>query len=125
MSIADAFAGIAIAFSDAGLGAYHPAVARWAGEPVFDDGGSIITPGTPVSIPCRAQIDIANLAIRQQEGYIDKDVALLVLASGLSRPIDTKAVIDVAEGAHKGAWSVQSAALDPMVTHYFCRGRRA
>lgn len=119
MSIPDAFAAIATAFSAAGLGPYKPAQAIWQGETVYDDGGSIITPGEPVSVDCMVQKDVATEAMRAEAGFQQTDVSLFILTSGLSRPIDTDATIT--RGGE--TFSVQSAVLDAMESHWICRGR--
>lgn len=119
VSIPDAFSAIATAFSAAGLGPYKPAQAIWQGETVYDDGGSIITPGQPVSVDCMVQKDVATEAMRAEAGFQQTDVSLYVLASGVVRPIDTDATI-----AREGeTFSVQSAVLDAMESHWICRGR--
>lgn len=125
VSIADAFAGIATAFSRAGLGAFHDSTASWAGVPVTDDGGSIVSPGDPVTLPCSCQVDVVTDAMRAEAGFVDRDVRLLVLRSTLTRPLDTDATITVLAGPSAGVYSVQSATLDPIGSHWDCRGRRA
>lgn len=120
MGMADAFAAVAAGFSRAGLGPYRDAVARWPGEPVRDDGGSIIVPGVPYEMPCLCQVDSATEAMRSADGYVDTDVRLLILAAGLPRAIDTDATVEV--GGRR--WSVQTAVLDPMGAYWDCRGRR-
>jgi hypothetical protein len=123
VSIADAFAGVAVAFSNAGLGPYVDAIARWPGAAVLDDGGSITTPGTPIALPCKAQVDSATQAMRAEVGYVGTDVALLVLCATLAGALDTDAVVEVAAGPNAGTYSVQSANKDPMGTHWLCRAR--
>jgi hypothetical protein len=125
VTIPAAFARIATAFSAAGLGPYQPSVASWPGVPVEDDGGSIIEPGDPVEIDVMAQVDSVTDAMRTEAGFVDRDVRLLVLADGLSRPIDTDATVSVSAGASAGVYSVQTAQLDPMGAYFDCRGRRA
>jgi len=120
-----AFATIASSFSQALGGPYHPAIARWSGAPVLDAGGSIASPGTPAEVPCRVQVDRVTEAMRLSDGYRDKDMRLIVLAEGLSRPIDTNAKVEVTAGPHVGIWSIASAALDPAGIAYDCLGRRA
>lgn len=119
-----AFAKIAVALSNAGLGSFVDAFAEWPGVPVVDDGGSIVSPGTPVSRPCKVQVDRVTEAMRQAEGYRDKDVALLVLCATLEGDLDTDATLNVAAGPNAGRWSVQSADKDTMGVYYLCRGRR-
>jgi hypothetical protein len=125
VSLAEAFAGIAVAFSRAGLGAFYDSEARWPGVPVTDAGGSIVSPGVPVAFPCSAQVDVVTEAMRSEAGFRDKDVRLIVLAAGIGRQLDTDAVIDVQAGPSAGTYSVQSASLDPVGSHWDCRGRRA
>jgi hypothetical protein len=120
MSMADAFAGIATAFSRAGIGPYRDAQACWPGVPVTDEGGSIVEPGVPIVHPCQVQVDSASEAMRAEAGFRDTDVALVILASTLAVSMDTDAEI-VRDGL---TYSVQSAALDSMATHWICRGRK-
>lgn len=124
VTIPAAFAKIAVALSNAGLGPYVDSFAEWPGQPVVDDGGSIVSPGTPVSRPCKAQVDRVTEAMRQAEGYRDKDVALLVLCETLAGELDTDATLNVTAGPNAGRWSVQSAEKDTMGVYWLCRGRR-
>lgn len=123
MTIPLAFARIATAFSAAGLGPYAPAVARWPGVPVLDDGGSITTPGVPIAKGCMCQVDVATQAMRTETGFVDTDVALLVLCASLDGELDTNATIVASGGPRTGSYSVQSVAKDSMSTHWICRGR--
>ena len=125
VTIPAAFAKIAVAVSNAGLGPYVDSFAEWPGIPVVDDGGSIVSPGTPLSLPCKVQVDRVTEAMRQAEGYRDKDVALLVLCATPAAELDTDATLNVTAGPNAGRWSVQSVDKDTMGTHYICRGRRA
>jgi hypothetical protein len=125
MDVAAAFAGIANAFSHAFGGAYHDGVARWTGAPVFDDGGSIVTPGTPEEVACRVQVDSVTEAMRQSEGYRDQDMRLLVLSAGLERDINTDCTVTVLDGPHAGAWRVASVSRDPCGIYHEALGRRA
>ena len=125
VTIPAAIARIAVAFSNAGLGPYVDSFAEWPGVPVTDDGGSIVFPGTPVSRPCKVQVDRVTEAMRQAEGYRDKDVALLVLCATLAAELDTDATLNVTAGPNAGRWSVQSVDKDTMGVYWLCRGRRA
>lgn len=97
--------------------------------PVFDDGGSILEPGTPIAKACMCQVDAADEKMRAQEGYVDKDVALLVLVATLNAALDTDATVEVTVevtvGPNAGTYSVQSVSKDSMGTHWLCRGRTA
>ncbi len=124
MSMAAAFADIALGFSAATGVGFHDAAAKWPGTPVMDEGGSITTPGTPVTKTCSAQVDAVTEAMRQAEGYTDQDVRILVLAATLDGVLDTDATIDVLEGPHAGEWMIASCDRDPAGIYFECRGRR-
>lgn len=115
------FGSIAVAVSDAFGGPFHSAVARWPGVPVLDDGGSIVTPGTPVEVSCRCQVDVAGEAMRAEAGYRDRDVALIVIGDVA---LDTDATVEVTAGPSAGVWSVQSVSRDAAGSHWVARGRR-
>lgn len=121
--LAERFAGIARAVSDRFDGPYHQAVLTWPGTPVTDDGGSIITPGTPVEFPCSAQIDVVTEAMRLEAGYTDKDVRLLILAPGLGRAVDSDATLTVTSGPHVGTYSIAGASYDTLAFAFDGRGR--
>lgn len=125
MSIADAFAGVAVRFSAAGLGPFHSSIAHWPGVATYDEGGSILTPGTPIDKPCMVQVYAATEKMRAEVGYVDKDVALSVLVTTIDRELDTDATVDVTAGPNAGTYSVQSVSKDSMGTHWICRGRAA
>lgn len=125
MSIAEAIADIALGFSSVLGAGYHDAVAKWPGEPVLDDGGSIITPAVPVEKPCSVQIDAATEAMRAAEGFVDGDVRLLVLAATLDGDMDASATVEVLAGPHAGEWMIASVTRDPAGVYWECQGRRA
>lgn len=124
-SIAERMAGIALAVSARVGAGFWPAEALTETAPVFDSGGSIVTPGAPVVRACSAQVDSVTEAMRQQDGFTEGDVRLLVLAGTLSGPLSTAARIRVTAGPHAATYSVESVALDVASTHWDCRGRRA
>jgi hypothetical protein len=125
VSIPEAFAAIATAFSDAGLGAFYDGVAHYPGTPVYDDGGSIVTPGTPVALSCDVQVDQVTEAMRLAEGFTQKDMRLLVLTATLDGSLDTDAKIEVLAGPHEGTWMLASVDRDPCGVYWECRGRLA
>lgn len=118
---AEAFASLATAFG----APFHAGKARWLGSPVYDDGGSIVSPGTPIVKDCTVQVDAVTEAMRAQEGYKDLDVRLLVLTASLAGDLDTRATVEVLTGPHAGRYSVQSVGRDPVGVAWDCRGRRA
>lgn len=125
MDLATAFGEIAVAFSGALGGPYHAGLAKWPGVPVMDEGGSIVTPGTPEEHACMVQVDAADERMRAQEGYVDGDMRLLILAD-VARSIDTDATISITAGPYTGSdWMVASVARDPVAAYFECRGRRA
>lgn len=124
MNMAQAFADIALGVSAAMGGPYHPALARWPGVAVYDDGGSIVQPGVPVEKFCQVQVDAATESMRASEGYTDRDMRLLVLAATLDGDMDTSATVEVLEGPHAGPWMVSGVDRDPAGVYWECRGRR-
>jgi len=124
MTIPAAFANIAARMSGAIGAPFIDAMAEWPGTPTLTPGGSIATPGTPVIIPCRVQFDAVTHAMRARDDYQDRDVRILVLGSGLSRPIDSEATITVETGLYAGSWLLRSVTTDPAGIGFECLGRR-
>ena len=118
------FANLATGFADQFGGPFIHATANWPGTPVYDDGGSIVTPGSPVQYPCRAQFDAATQSMRLAEGFLETDVRILVLAASLSVALDSEARIAVSDGNHVGTWALLSTTSDPAGIGYECRARR-
>ncbi len=121
-----AFADIGLAFSQAFGGIFWPAqiITNTPGE--IDDGGSIIVPGGVVKRPCQAQVDAATLAMRQTEGFAEKDRRIIVLAATLDGPeITTEDRIQFLEGPFVGIWMIESVARDTAAAGFELRGRQA
>lgn len=117
MDFAASFAGIA-----ASLGPFVDATARWPGTAVKDTGGSIVTPGTPISEPVKVQFDVPSHAMRLAEGFQEQDARLLVLA--FDRDLNADARVTVASGVWAGTWALLSCVGDPAGVGWECRGRR-
>lgn len=118
-----AFRQVATAVSGAVGGPYHPAVLHYPGVPIKDDGGTIIDPGTPYEVECQAQVDVATEAMRQSEGFLEKDVRLLILGPDA---LDTVPELAVTEGPFAGQrYVLHSAQRDSMGFAWECRGRAA
>ena len=98
------------------------AVAWWPGTPVKDAGGSIISPGTPVEVACKAQFDAPTVAMRQAEGFTEQDARILVL--DFDGTLDDEAEIRVASGDNAGQWRLLTVTRDPAGVGYECRARR-
>lgn len=92
---------------------------------VMDDGGSIVTPGTPTGRTCMVQIDKASWEMQQAEGYAPGDMLFLILVATLSGGLDTDARIRVDAGPHAGTWLVSGISLDSVGTHWSGKGRPA
>lgn len=125
MTVAQAFADIALGVSAAVGGGFHDALAKWPGTPVTDDGGSITMPGTPTQKTCSVQVDAATERMRLAAGFVDTDMRLLVLAATIEGEPDTSAMIEVLDGPHAGTWMIASVDRDPCGVYFECRGRRA
>lgn len=118
------FAGLAQGFAATFGGPFFAASAVWPGTPVKDAGGSITTPGTPITKACMVQFDAATQTMRATDGFIETDVRILVLAGLLDGTLDEKARIVVADGQYAGSWALLSVTRDPAGIGYECRGRR-
>jgi len=121
--MAAAFAGIAAQLSQSMGGPYHPSRVTWQGTPVLDSGGSITTPGTPVSYDCMAQVDVVTQAMRTLPEYTDKSVRILVLQ--IERKIDTDARIVVTAGPNPGIYLIDKVLDDAAGVYQDCMGRIA
>lgn len=103
---------------------FEDVAAIWPGTAEYDDGGSIVTPGTSVSKTCKAQFDAPTEAMRGDPGFIERDMRLLVLAATLDGILDSAAKIVVASGEHAGTWSLESVQGDPASIGWECRARK-
>lgn len=102
-------------------GPYHGASLLYAGAPVKDDGGSIITPGTPSEVACTAQVDRATEEMRKAEGFMSEDVRLLILGPAT---LDRSPRLSITAGPFAGkVYSLMSVQRDPLGFGFECRGR--
>lgn len=124
MAFDQIFAQLAAGFSDTFGGPFEDATAKWPGTATYDDGGSITSPGTPVTYDCKVQFDAVTQAMRADVGFLETDMRLLVLAASITVPLDTAAKVIVASGPNAGTWELHSASLDPARVGWECRGRR-
>ncbi len=106
-------------------GPYYDALVHSPGEAVYDDGGSIITPGDATVRTCQAQVDLVTQDMRRDEGFVDGDVRILVLTTTLTATITTDDQIEILGGANQGRFMVQSVSRDPFGVYYEIRGRPA
>lgn len=84
-----------------------------------DDGSGTVTV-TWTGEAVRAQLDSATQAMRMTPGYTDEDMAIYILASGIS-PVTTDCEITI-----KGQrWAIASITQDPAGAYFLCRGQRA
>lgn len=118
------FASLATGFAAQFGAPFQDVTATWPGTAVYDDGGSIVTPGTPVSLPCKAQFDVPTEAMRSDPGFLEKDMRLIVLTATLDGTLDSEAKIVVATGEHAGTWSLESITGDPAGIGWECRARK-
>lgn len=122
--MAEAFAEIGLGFSAMCGGPFHAARTLEECAPVYDDGGSIVTPGFPTNRKCSVQIDAAIQRIREAEGYVDTDMTFVVLASTLCGDLGADVRIEVLAGPHRGIWSVELIERDSVAAGWVGRGRR-
>lgn len=114
--------GLARVFASAFGGLYLPGRIHRYADPAFDAGGSIV-PAAPVATDCRVQVDQVTEAMREAEGYTDRDVRLIILAAGLAE-VTTNDRLEVLAGPHAGLWLIADVARDPAGAVFDCRGRR-
>jgi hypothetical protein len=119
------FATVAQAVSATYGGPYYDAVVNSPGTPVFDSGGSIVTPGVATSRACQAQVDSVTQDMRQSEGYTDADMRILVLADTLAGGITLDDKIEILAGPHAGEWMIAAINRDPFGIYHELRGRKA
>ena len=117
-----AFALIAAGFAERFGAPFVDAVAWWPGTPVKDAGGSIISPGTPVEVGCKAQFDAPTIAMRQAEGFTEQDARILVL--DFDGALDAEAEIRVSTGDNAGQWRLLTVTRDPAGVGYEFLARR-
>jgi len=135
LNLPNAFLSIANMFS-AALGG-----PLWAGfvltetNPVYDDGGSIITPGGTDRAACKVQIDALDQRARP-DGWTEKDYRFIILAASVQAgdligdvpPIDTDARVQVADSTapadFRGIWLVSALQRDPAGIGFVGKGRR-
>lgn len=122
--LADVFANLATGFADQFGGPFVAVDVVWPGTAVYDDGGSIVTPGSPVSLPCKAQFDVPTEQMRSDPGFVQRDMRLIVLAGTLSGTLDSAAKVVVASGEYAGTWTLESVQGDPVGIGWECRARR-
>lgn len=118
------FANLATGFAATFGAPFQDVTATWPGTAEYDTGGSIVTPGVPVSLNCKAQIDSPTEAMRNDPGFLERDMRVLVLSATLDGVLNSEAKIVVASGEHAGTWSLESVTGDPAGIGWECRGRK-
>lgn len=120
----EAFNALAAGFSRQYGGPYVSATAVWPGMPTENTDGTIETPANPVSKSCKVQVSKPTSSMRQQEGFVETDMRLLVLAGSLDGILDSTAKVSIASGIHAGTWSLESVQFDSVGIGWDCRGRK-
>lgn len=78
----------------------------------------------PIDQNCRVQLDACTEVMRQQPGYTDTDMRILILQAGVDGgPVDTDCEVEPLAGPYQGrrfkiAWVTQ----DPAASYWECRG---
>jgi hypothetical protein len=83
-------------------------------------GGSVIPVEQP-PVPIKVQVDACTEAMRQQAGYTDTDVRLLILQSGVPGDKPTSDDIVIAQGRR---WKLYGITEDPARAYWEMRGIR-
>lgn len=106
------------------FGALYPdgLLHRDTSDPVFDDYGNVIALGGGSDIAIKVQRDACSYAMRQADGFVEGDVALIILADGLS--VEPTTDMQVTDGTGQ-RWMIQSVDKDAANSHFICRGRKA
>lgn len=133
MDLPRAFAGMANMVTAAFGAPFHDGFIVTQTNPVYDDGGSIVTPGGVDKAPCRVQIDDATEYMRTNEGFADGEVVFVILAAsigigsltGQPPAITTDAVVSIPSGPRAGTWQVATLGRDPAGIGWSGKGRRA
>lgn len=116
-----AFRQIAGAVSSAVGGPYHAGTLKRIVAPIYDDGGSIVTPGTTEEIACRVQVDVATDAMRSDAGFMAEDVRLLILDP---ETLTREPALTISAGPFAGkTYSLMTVQRDPLGFAWECRGR--
>lgn len=119
--LAAAFAQVAGAVGAAFGGPFAAGLLLYDGEPVYDDGGSIVTPGEPFTMPCEIQVDVCTEAMRADADFLERDVRLLILGPAA---LTTVPRVSVTAGKFAGqTYELRSVARDPLAFGWECRGR--
>jgi len=125
-SLPAAFTSIAMAFNGAFGAPFWDARIVTQGAVEYDDGGSIVPgSGSPEYRECKAQVDVATVAMRGADGFVEGDRSIIVLGSTLEGNIGTNDKIDILEGPFAGLWLVESSQRDPASIGFELRGRQA
>ena len=116
-----AFRDIALAVSGAVGGPYHAGTLNYPGEPVYDLGGSIVSPGSPSSVSIHVQVDNVTEAMRLDADFQERDVRLLILGPDA---LDSVPTVSVTAGPFSGqTYSIRSVSRDTLGFAWECRGR--
>jgi hypothetical protein len=89
-------------------------------EVEYDAGGDVI-PGSGGTLDrsCDVQIDVADYAMRQSEGYVEGQMRCIILAATLDGALDTDAAVTVDAGPHAGkTWQVSGIGRDTLGTQW-------
>jgi hypothetical protein len=117
----EAFRQIAGAVSEAVGGPFHDGALLFDGEPVYDDGGSIVTPGEPSELVCTVQVDAVTEAMRLDADFMERDVRLLILGPA---SLTTQPRVRVDAGPFAGqTYELRYVARDPLGFGWDCRAR--
>jgi hypothetical protein len=125
MDIAATFANVALGVSARFGGPYVAGKLLGEADPVYDEGGSIVTPGEPTERVCQVQIDKASWDMQQADGYVRGDMLFLILTATLEGDLSADERVQVITGPNAGLWLVSGLQRDAMGIYWAGTGRAA
>lgn len=126
MDLAAAFSELAVAVGSVTGAPYWPGkIVSQATLGSYDIDGTFVPGSVPAQRDCTVQIDVADWAMRNSDGFVEGMVRFIVLSASFTGTLDADANITVSTGPHAGEWLVSSLELDPAGIGYVGRGRVA
>lgn len=113
-------ADVATSFSAVFGGPFFTGTVTTQDDVEYDAGGDVIPgSGGVLHRSCDVQIDVADQAMRQSEGYVEGQMRCIILAATLTGTLDTDATVSVDAGPYANTmWQVSGLARDALGSHW-------